>query len=115
MTQDELFKFEDFDKPRSQADSYYYCNNKFKEFLSKGTVVYSKNKCDEREVYVWDSSECLAGNAKSQGILVNIRPIEPEDSAEVLLKEMLELEQSITWRMPDRLIERARKLIGAKK
>lgn len=44
-------------------------------------------------------------------LLIAIEPIK-RDTAESLLREMLALEQSVTWRMPAAIIERARKVLG---
>jgi hypothetical protein len=45
---------------------------------------------------------------------VGMREIPKPDTAESLLKEMLELEQSVTWRMPAEIIDRARALLQKK-
>lgn len=44
-------------------------------------------------------------------LLIDIRPIVRESEERQLLREMLELEQSVTWRMPAQMIDRARKLL----
>lgn len=96
----ELFREQDFQGVLSintTGRSYYdakevakHANRLFREWLSKGTVVYGRKTFEN---YDWFSETerkaTTFGQDTHTGIIVNIRAIEPEDSERKVLEDII--------------------------
>lgn len=125
----ELFSNDDcdavltFSSVHTRGISLAKANAKVREWLAKGTVVSGPSREDTGGL--WEMREMLCGRGHPDdthlGILVNVRPIDPEDSADKLVKDLAahgrfaEGGYPLASLNPEYWIERARKLINKQK
>lgn len=99
------------EKPGPGKWDYYVLAADVEKLLSEGIEVFGGRAGAD----FWSQSPQISDN--HTGLLINIRPIEPKDTAESLLKEIVSKTECKNWNPGDwfGLVNRAKRLTGGGK